>query len=37
MQIIVREGTCGIAAGSKEVIEELLKLLPNTVIKSVGC
>ena len=37
LEIIVGEGTCGIAAGAKEVLEKFQELLPETAIKTVGC
>ena len=37
LEIIVGEGTCGIAAGSKDVIDIFTELAPEAAIKSVGC
>ncbi|MBF0312159.1 MAG: 4Fe-4S binding protein [Oligoflexia bacterium] len=37
IEVIVGEGTCGIAAGSKEVMTAFRTLLPNAKIRSVGC
>ena len=37
LNVIVGEGTCGIAAGSKEVIEAFLKYAPEMNIRTVGC
>jgi NADH-quinone oxidoreductase subunit F len=37
MNVIVGEGTCGIAAGSKEVIEAFKKHAPEMNIRTVGC
>ena len=37
LNIIVGEGTCGIAAGSKEVIEAFQKHAPEINIRTVGC
>ena len=37
LEIIVGEGTCGIAAGAKEVLAELGKAFSQTQIKTVGC
>ncbi len=35
--IIVGEGTCGIAAGAKDVFETFRKMVPEAEIKTVGC
>ena len=37
LNVIVGEGTCGIAAGSKEVIEAFQKHAPEMNIRTVGC
>ncbi|MCP4294383.1 MAG: 4Fe-4S dicluster domain-containing protein [Proteobacteria bacterium] len=37
MEIIIGEGTCGIAAGSKEILATFEKLLPGGKIRTVGC
>jgi len=37
LEIIVGEGTCGIAAGSKEVMAAFQKLLPDASVRTVGC
>ncbi|MBF0400112.1 MAG: NADH-quinone oxidoreductase subunit NuoF [Magnetococcales bacterium] len=37
MVITIGEGTCGIAAGAKEVTELLVKRFPAAVIRHVGC
>ena len=37
LTVIVGEGTCGIAAGSKEVIETFQKYAPEMNIRTVGC
>jgi len=37
LNVIVGEGTCGIAAGSKEVIETFQKHAPEMNIRTVGC
>jgi NADH-quinone oxidoreductase subunit F len=37
LNVIVGEGTCGIAAGSKEVIEAFQKHAPEINIRTVGC
>lgn len=37
LSVIVGEGTCGIAAGSKEVIATFQKYAPEINIKTVGC
>ncbi|MDR4497531.1 MAG: NADH-quinone oxidoreductase subunit NuoF [Candidatus Scalindua sp.] len=37
LNVIVGEGTCGIAAGSKEVIEAFQKYAPEIKIRTVGC
>ena len=37
LQIIVGEGTCGIAAGSKEVIATFMELAPEATVQTVSC
>ena len=37
LTVIVGEGTCGIAAGAKEVFNTFRALLPNAKMKTVGC
>ncbi len=37
LNVIVGEGTCGIAAGSKEVIDAFRKYAPEINIRTVGC
>ncbi len=37
LEIIVGEGTCGIAAGSKEVMEAFAEAIPGANIRSVSC
>jgi NADH-quinone oxidoreductase subunit F len=37
LEIIVGEGTCGVAAGSKDMITILQKLVPQAKIRTVGC
>ena len=37
LEVIVGEGTCGIAAGSKEVMEQFAAALPGVTIRSVSC
>ncbi len=37
LEVVVGEGTCGIAAGSKEVISTFKELLPEAKVRTVGC
>ena len=37
LEIIVGEGTCGLAAGAKEVYEVFKKEAPEENVRTVGC
>jgi len=37
LEIIVGEGTCGIAAGAHDVLKTFQEMLPDAAIYEVGC